>query len=90
MSLEPLNYNFAIEKFGVESFWVVEVFYDPAVASVRGTTAFNIGQCMRITGKTKSAIEWYKKALEYLPKDSPYRKEVAEKITGLGGKVESA
>jgi tetratricopeptide (TPR) repeat protein len=62
-----------------------EVYYDPAVAFARGQVAFNMGQCMRLTGKKASAVEWYKKALEYLPADSPYRDEIAGRIAELTG-----
>lgn len=63
----------------------VEIYHDPAVAFARGQMAFNMGQCMRITGKKASAVEWYKIALEFLPKDNPYREEIAGHITALSG-----
>ena len=63
----------------------VDIFHDPAVAFARGQMAFNMGQCMRLTGKKASAVEWYKKALEFLPKDNPYREEIAGHITALSG-----
>jgi tetratricopeptide (TPR) repeat protein len=61
------------------------VYHDPAVAFARGQMAFNMGQCMRLTGKKRSAVEWYKKALEFLPADNPYREEIAGHITELTG-----
>jgi tetratricopeptide (TPR) repeat protein len=63
----------------------VDVYYDPAVAFARGEMAFNLGQCMRQTGNTASAVEWYKKALEQLPEDSPDRIKAADLITELTG-----
>jgi tetratricopeptide (TPR) repeat protein len=63
----------------------VEVFYDPAVAFARGEMAYNLGQCMRKSGNAASAIEWYRKALEYLPADHAYRTDIADRITELTG-----
>lgn len=64
----------------------VEVYHDPAVADRRGMLAFNLGQCMRQTGKPASAVDWYEIALKELPDDNPYRAEIADWVKKLGGK----
>ncbi len=63
----------------------VEVFHDPAVASVRGEMAFNLGQCMRKLGNANSAVAWYQKALEFFPADSALGKQIADQIAELTG-----
>ena len=72
-------------KFSEAADLYVEVYYDPAVASVRGEMAFNMGQCMRKDGNATSAVEWYKKALECLPKKHAKRKDIPGLIAELTG-----
>jgi tetratricopeptide (TPR) repeat protein len=72
-------------KFSEAADLYVEVFHDPAVAYARGEMAYNMGQCQRQTGKSASAVEWYKIALEHLPDNHAHRTVIADYITELTG-----